>query len=69
MITNTHQDWSIGQQVKVGWTRCRVLAIHKSNDGLPDKYLLESATKANKFYQFIPHYGLHKLEQGSDWRI
>ena len=53
------QDWSVGQQVKVGFMSLEVLAkIATPGDYLPDAYALKSAR--GQFYRFVPHNGLTK---------
>lgn len=52
------QDWSVGEWVKVGFLRLRVLAkVATPGNWLPDQYALTDATGA-KFYRFIPHNGV-----------
>ena len=57
MITNTKQNWMIGQNVKVGFLQLRVLGVRAEFDGLPDIYTL-SSMDGRRFYEFIPHNGL-----------
>lgn len=59
MITNSKQAWQVGETVKVGFLSLRVLAkVATPGDYLPDAYVLTNA-KADKFYRFVPHNGLH----------
>lgn len=53
------QDWSIGNEVKVGFMKLKVLSVRAVVDGLPDIYTLESAN--GKKYEFIPHNGLYAI--------
>jgi len=56
MITNSKQNWEIGQTVKVGFMVLKVLAkVPTPGDYMPDAYALESN---GKFYRFVPHNGL-----------
>jgi hypothetical protein len=67
MITQSKQNWSIGETVKVGFLKLRVVDACAVKDGLPDIYLLESLD-ATKQYRFIPHHGITKLEADENWR-
>lgn len=60
MVTNTRQNWDIGQVVKVGFMTLRVLDVRAEFDGLPDIYTLESIDHSRK-YEFIPHNGLVRI--------
>ncbi len=52
------QDWSVGEFVKVGFLRLRVLAkVATPGNWLPDQYALTDAT-GSRFYRFVPHNGL-----------
>jgi hypothetical protein len=59
-ITNTKQDWGIGNIVKVGFLQLRVLGVEAINDYLPDIYTLESLD-GRRTYEFIPHNGLSRI--------
>ena len=59
MITRTKQNWAIGEWVKVGFMRLKVLSVRAEYDMLPDIYTLESAS--GKKYEFIPHNGLSAI--------
>lgn len=59
MVTRTKQNWSIGEWVKVGFMRLKVLSVRAEYDGLPDIYTLVSST--GKKYEFIPHNGLFAI--------
>ena len=60
MITRTEQTWEVGEVVKVGFLRLRVLAkVPTPRNWLPDQYALTNLT-GERFYRFIPHNGLTK---------
>ena len=59
MVKRTKQNWSIGEWVKVGFMKLKVLGVRAEFDGLPDIYTLESST--GKKYEFIPHNGLYAI--------
>jgi hypothetical protein len=53
------QTWEVGEIVKVGFLKLRVLAkIPTPGDYMPDAYALGSAT--GSIYRFVPHNGLTK---------
>jgi hypothetical protein len=55
------QDWSVGETVKVGFLKLRVLAkVATPGNWLPDQYALTDAT-GSRFYMFIPHNGLTRV--------
>jgi hypothetical protein len=60
MITKTKQNWTVGQQVKVGFLTLLIIGIKSVKDGLPDIYQLSSLDGLKK-YEFIPHNGLYKI--------
>jgi hypothetical protein len=60
MITNTRQNWTVGQVVRVGFLSLRVLSVRSERDYLPDIYTLESMNGQRK-YEFIPHNGLTRI--------
>ena len=62
MITNSKQNWEIGQQVNVGFLKgLTVLAkIMTPGDYVPDAYVL---ARSASFYSFVPHNGLTKITQ------
>ena len=60
MIKNSTQNWSIGETVKVGFLKLKVLSVRAEYDYKPDIYTLESLDGSKK-YEFIPHNGLTKL--------
>lgn len=59
MINRTKQNWSIGEIVKVGFMKLKVLSARAEKDGLPDIYTLEAEN--GKKYEFIPHNGLYAI--------
>lgn len=62
MITNTKQNWAVGEVVKVGFLKLKVTGCRAEYDGLPDIYELENL-KGDKKYEFIPHNGLKKIDE------
>ena len=60
MITKTKQNWDIGQIVKVGFLKLKIINIKSINDGLPDIYILKSLDDT-RLYEFIPHNGLNRI--------
>ena len=60
MISNTKQNWTVGETVKVGFLTLKVLSVTAIKDGLPDIYTLENL-KGTQKYEFIPHNGLNKI--------
>jgi hypothetical protein len=60
MISNSKQNWSIGNIVKVGFLKLRVVGVRAVKDGLPDIYNMESVDGQRK-YEFIPHSGLTRI--------
>lgn len=61
MITNTKQDWTPGNIVKVGFMSLMVqAAIETPKNYAPDAYLLSSAKGQN--YLFVPHKGIEKYD-------
>ncbi|MGH8258104.1 MAG: hypothetical protein ACREUG_00265 [Steroidobacteraceae bacterium] len=62
MVKNSKQNWTVGQQVKVGFLTLTVrAAIPSPGDYRPDSYLLSNAA-GDKVYEFTPHMGLQRLE-------
>lgn len=59
MIKHYKQDWSVGNWVKVGFMKLKVLGFKAVKDGLPDIYTLEAEN--GKKYEFIPHNGLYAI--------
>jgi hypothetical protein len=60
------QNWDIGEVVKVGFLRLRVLAkVATPGNYLPDQYAMTDAT-GSKFYRFIPHNGLTRFDSLDD---
>jgi hypothetical protein len=60
MVSNSKQNWSIGNMVKVGFMQLKVLSVRDVKDGMPDIYTLENP-KSGKRYEFIPHMGLSAI--------
>jgi hypothetical protein len=61
MITNTKQNWEVGEWVKVGFMTLQVTAkVPTPGDYAPDAYLLQS--EKGKRYKFVPHNGLECME-------
>lgn len=62
MITNSKQNWDVGQQVNVGFMKgLTVLAkIMTPGDYAPDAYVL---ARGAHYYTFVPHNGLTKIDQ------
>ena len=59
-ITNSKQNWEIGDRVNVGFMKnLLVTKIDSIVDGLPDIYTLESNTC--KLYQFTTHNGIARI--------
>ena len=59
-ITNSKQNWEIGDRVNVGFMKnLLVTKIDSIVDGLPDIYTLESNT--GNLYQFTPHNGIARI--------
>jgi len=56
------QDWTPGNVVKVGFLQLRILGYQAIYDGMPDVYTL-SNIDGNKFYEFIPHNGLSRIDR------
>ena len=60
MISNSKQDWTAGQTVKVGFMSLTVVrAIPTPGDYKPDAYILESK---GRYYRFVPHNGLERID-------
>jgi hypothetical protein len=61
MITNSKQNWTVGQSVKVGFLTLTVkAAIATPGDFAPDAYILVNDT-GTQLYKFVPHNGLQKI--------
>lgn len=58
-ITNSKQNWNIGETVKVGFvTGLEVIKmIPTPGDYAPDAYVLWQP-RTDRFYSFVPHKGL-----------
>jgi len=62
MITNTKQNWTTGQIVKVGFMSLMVVqAVPTPGDFAPDAYILTNAANT-KLYKFVPHNGLQSID-------
>jgi hypothetical protein len=63
MITNSKQQWQVGETVKVGFLTLRVTALEKTpGDYKPDAYLLCGlGDKEDRKYRFVPHNGIERL--------
>lgn len=69
MIREKNQDWQVGSKVTCGFMRDLEVTEIKATPGdyLPDAYLLE---KNGKFYEFVPHNGIKRIELSDvcrDW--
>ena len=65
MITNTKQQWTPGQTVKVGFLSLRVVqAVPTPGDHAPDAYVLISMK--GTYYRFVPHNGIVKCRDLAD---
>jgi hypothetical protein len=60
MISNSKQNWTIGQTVKVGFIAglTVVASVPTPGDSKPDAYVL---SRNEQFYSFVPHKGLAKI--------
>lgn len=61
MITNTKQNWKIGNKVSVGFLKGLTVKdiVLTPYDFQPDEYILESETGIR--YSFVPHIGLCRI--------
>lgn len=60
MITNSKQQWEVGNTVKVGFMTLTVVRkVPTPGDYAPDAYELVSAKGIN--YRFVPHKGLERV--------
>jgi hypothetical protein len=60
-MATAKQDWAVGEVVKVGFLRLRVLAkVATPGNWLPDQYAMTDAS-GERFYRFIPHNGLTRF--------
>ena len=61
MVSNSKQNWAVGNTVKVGFLSLVVkAAIATPGDYLPDAYILTNVT-GTKLYKFVPHNGLESI--------
>ena len=60
MISNSKQNWTAGQDVKVGFVAglLVVAVVPTPGDSKPDAYVL---SRNSQFYSFVPHKGLSKI--------
>ena len=64
MIRNSTQQWTPGQQVRVGFLTLTVrAAVATPGDHAPDAYILANAA-GTQLYKFVPHNGLEKISTG-----
>ena len=64
-IVNSKQDWTTGSIVRIGFMTLTVIAlIPTPGDYAPDAYIL---TANNKFYKFVPHHGLTRIDDAGDY--
>ena len=64
MIRNSKQQWTPGQQVRVGFLTLVVrAAVATPGDHAPDAYVLTNAG-GTQLYKFVPHNGLEKISAG-----
>lgn len=63
MIQNSKQAWEIGEVVKVGFMKLRVIEKEATpGDYMPDAYHLCGLGKnADRRYRFVPHNGLERI--------
>ena len=63
MITNTKQNWQVGETVKIGFLTLRITDLEATpGDYMPDAYHLCGLGKnADSKYRFVPHFGLKRL--------
>lgn len=62
---NKNKDWTPGAIVKIGFMTLIVKGVQAIKDGLPDIYTLTSLD-GQKWYEFIPHNGLSRIEKGAN---
>ena len=61
MIRNSTQQWTPGQQVRVGFLTLPVrAAVATPGDHAPDAYILANAA-GTQLYKFVPHNGVEKI--------
>lgn len=66
-MKNSTENWSIGGIVKIGFLQLRIIGSKVSTPGnyAADEWPLESLN-GQKFYRFIPHKGLFRMESRYD---
>jgi hypothetical protein len=57
------QDWTVGQQVAVGFLRDLTVVekVPTPGDGLPDAFILANKNRT-KTYRFVPYNGIERLD-------
>ena len=61
MISTSRQQWTPGQQVRVGFLTLTVrAAVATPGDFAPDAYILTNGA-GTQAYKFVPHRGLEKI--------
>lgn len=61
MITNSKQNWEVGEIVNVGFLRGLMVVKKEPTPGdfAPDAYIL--VAKGGARYRFVPHKGIERL--------
>lgn len=59
-VTLTGNQWQVGNVVKVGFLKLRVVSVKAVKDSLPDIYTLTNLD-GTRTYEFIPHNGLTRI--------
>lgn len=58
-MSKSKQDWTVGQNVRVGFLSVAVVArLEATGDGNPGAYILTNGTQ---LYSFVPHNGVSKI--------
>ena len=61
MISNSKQQWEVGQTVRAGFMSVTIKAkCFTPGDGLPDLYICANAA-GDKLYSFVPHNGCTRI--------
>lgn len=61
MITNSKQQWEVGQTVRAGFVSAVIKAkCFTPGDGLPDLYVCTNVS-GDKLYSFVPYHGLTRI--------
>ena len=62
-ITNSDQNWEVGETVSIGFLKLRVAGVVATpGDWLPDIYRLESINGNGRAYEFTPYHGLVRIK-------